>query len=745
MACKSCASERQRKLCLPWALRTFVMALFTLSPLQPTATAQVKETRRVLILNEVGTSYPGINLIDQGIRTALEDSPYKIEFYREYMETLEFPDLAIQRRLHDTYLLKYRNRRLDVIITVGPSPLSFMVETHQRFFPDVPVIFCLAENRASGSPKLDAHFTGVGDSIEAAKTLEAALHLLPRTEHVVLVGGTSAFDKQAEAIVREQLRSYEDRLDLSYLTNLNMPTLSERLKHLPGNTVVVLISFSRDAAGTRFIDGTESAPMITAAASAPVFSLFDVNLNHGEVGGDVDSLYDQGKIAGSLALRTLKGEKQQDTPVALNTSVYMFDFGALQHWGLKESNLPPGSVVLNRRPTFWKSYGERIVAGMFAFLAQTLIIIALLWQRKRRREVAAQLRITLEAVRESEQRFRVIANAAPVMIWMSGPDKLCTYFNQPWLDFTGRSLEEELGNGWSEGVHAEDSKRCLDTYTEAFDRRVPYELQYRLRRHDGEYRWVLNHGVPRINMDDSFAGYIGSGIDVTERKQAEEALSTVNQKLIQSQEEERTRIARELHDDINQRLALLAIRLEGLQHNPSSKAKVMNDIAETSKQMQDLASDVQALSHHLHSSKLEYLGLAAAAAGFCREVSDRQGGEIDFHSENIPRDLPKEASLCLFRVLQESIQNAIKHSGSRHFEVSLSGGLYEVELTVRDFGIGFDPGEAMKGNGLGLTSIRERLKLVNGNLSIDSQPQRGTTIQARVPLATRMKSAGAVG
>jgi signal transduction histidine kinase len=216
-------------------------------------------------------------------------------------------------------------------------------------------------------------------------------------------------------------------------------------------------------------------------------------------------------------------------------------------------------------------------------------------------------------------------------------------------------------------------------------------------------------------------------------------------KVVAAQEEERTRIARELHDDIGQRLALVGIKLGGLQHNlPSSKAEITKDIAEAVELVQDLGSDVQALSHHLHSSKLEYLGLAAAAAGLCRDVSNQRGVEIDFHSENIPKDLPKEASLCLFRVLQEAIQNATKHSGSRHFEVSLSGGSSEVELTVRDFGIGFDPQEAIKGRGLGLTSIRERLKLVNGNLSIDSQPQHGTTIQARVPL-TGMKSVGAAG
>jgi signal transduction histidine kinase len=233
--------------------------------------------------------------------------------------------------------------------------------------------------------------------------------------------------------------------------------------------------------------------------------------------------------------------------------------------------------------------------------------------------------------------------------------------------------------------------------------------------------------------------------DITRRKQAEEALLGMSRRLIEAQDQERARIARELHDDINQRLALLAISLERLQQNPPSSVELMREIGEARKELENLGSDVQALSHRLHSSKLEYLGLAVAAAGFCREVSSRHGVEIDFHSENIPKVLPKEIELSLFRVLQEAIQNATKHSGSRHFEVSLRGGSSEIELTVRDSGIGFDPEEAMKGRGLGLTSIRERLKLVNGNLSIDSHPQRGTTIQARVPLTTRMNSAGAVG
>jgi PAS domain S-box-containing protein len=350
-----------------------------------------------------------------------------------------------------------------------------------------------------------------------------------------------------------------------------------------------------------------------------------------------------------------------------------------------------------------------------------------------------------EAPKESETRFRLVADTAPVMIWMSSTDKLCSYFNKPWLDFTGRSIEQELGNGWADGVHPEDLRRCLDTYGQSFDRRQEFSMEYRLRRHDGEYPWILDIGVPRFNQDGSFAGYIGSCLDVTQRKQAESVLTGLSRKLIEAQDQERARIARDLHDDIGQRLALLAVGFDQIQQDaPALPPEALNQMSELRKQTVELSTDVQTMSHALHAPKLEYLGLVSTMRIICSEFGERQRVEIDFSSHDVPTSLSQEISLCLIRVLQEALQNAAKHSGVRHAEVELRGTPDEIHLRVRDLGKGFDLNAAMQGRGLGLTSMQERVRLLNGTVLIQSEPMGGTTVQVRIPVRAAHTSQRAV-
>jgi PAS domain S-box-containing protein len=338
-------------------------------------------------------------------------------------------------------------------------------------------------------------------------------------------------------------------------------------------------------------------------------------------------------------------------------------------------------------------------------------------------------------LRESEERFRLVADTAPAMIWMSGADKISTFANKAWLDFTGRSMEAELASGWAEGIHPNDLERSIDTYRQAFDRREPFRMEYRLQRHDGEYRWILDIGVPRFKHDGSFAGFVGSAVDVTESKLAGDVLASVSRRLIEAQELERTRIAREIHDDIGQRLALLSVEIQQMRGNiPDSVAELRSRMDEIEKLIWEISTDAQSLSHELHSSRLEYVGIVSAMKGFCKEFGAKHKVDVDFDDGGVPHTVPPGISICLFRVLQESLHNALKHSGVQHFEVNVHGSPTEIQLTVRDSGVGFDPKLAMSTQGLGLISMLERVKLVQGTISITSRPQSGTEIGVRVPL-----------
>jgi PAS domain S-box-containing protein len=319
---------------------------------------------------------------------------------------------------------------------------------------------------------------------------------------------------------------------------------------------------------------------------------------------------------------------------------------------------------------------------------------------------------------------------------MSGTDKLCTYCSEPWLEFTGRSLEAEMGNGWTEGIHPDDLKESMATYVDSFDRRVPFQMQYRFRRHDGEYRWVFDTGVPRLDGEGSFVGYIGSCIDITDRMRAEEALKSLSGRLIKAQEEERSRIAREIHDDYQQRLALLSIDLGNLAQNLRADSGAGFRLHELSNRVGKLGSDLHSLSHRLHSSTLDNLGLVAALISLCAEFTDQHSIEVDFVEENMPCDIPREVALCLFRITQEALQNVKRHSRADSAEVRVEGREQKIYLSISDTGLGFDSSVDATQRGIGIRSMEERVRLLGGQFALYSQHLEGTKIEVWVPIGS---------
>jgi PAS domain S-box-containing protein len=345
-----------------------------------------------------------------------------------------------------------------------------------------------------------------------------------------------------------------------------------------------------------------------------------------------------------------------------------------------------------------------------------------------------------DALQESEEKFRSVFRDAGVGMVIVSPEGYFLAANKTfceYLDYT----EEELRERTVESItFAQDWPPFSGKLREALTEGKGFQwFQKRCLHKSGRIVYTESSASLIRGGDGTARYFVGEVLDITSRVQAQAALSEMTRKLIEAQEQERARIGRELHDDINQRLAMLAVELEHLEGDPSD---VPRRARELRAQATQISTDVQALSHELHSSKLEYLGVVEGIRSWCREFSERQKVQVDFKSD-ISSFFPPEVGLTLFRVLQEGLHNAVKHSGVNRVEVQMREHSGEIHLNINDLGKGFDL-EAAQENGLGLTSMRERVRLVNGTIDIRSKPNGGTTIRVCVPFGPLLEPPRAV-
>jgi PAS domain S-box-containing protein len=373
-----------------------------------------------------------------------------------------------------------------------------------------------------------------------------------------------------------------------------------------------------------------------------------------------------------------------------------------------------------------------------------------------------------EALQESEARFRAMADAAPILIWVSDARKSCTWFNRPWLDFTGRTMEQELGNGWTEVVHPDDFGRCVNIYTSSFDHRQPFTMEYRLRRYDGQYRWVMDHGIPRHAENGKFLGYIGSCIDVTDRKiseiqtehfaeELERQVAVRTAELVQHQERlrelatelnlaeqrERRRLATDLHDHLQQILATCKLKLGHMRRLGELDAGRTRLTAETDELLTEALKYTRTLVAELSPPVLSQQGLGAGLT-WLAEYMKRYGMSVSVSvPERRMRGLPDDQAILLFQSVRELLFNASKHAGTHEAWVTLEHNEGGLRIEVRDNGVGFaaasqsapseDPSK------FGLFSIRERMSALGGSLHIMSSPEVGTRAVLLLPLIKTME------
>lgn len=354
-------------------------------------------------------------------------------------------------------------------------------------------------------------------------------------------------------------------------------------------------------------------------------------------------------------------------------------------------------------------------------------------QRKRPKE--GVLSASLEA---REELLRVFVQNVPAAVAMLDRDMRYVQVSDRWRTDYLSGRDNVVGCSHYE-LFPDMPERWKEVHRRSLQGETLRAEEDRWDGRDGTHwaRWEVR---PWKTPEGTVGGILILAEDITDRKRAENAVVEISRKLIEAQEQERSRIGRELHDDINQRLAMLAVELEQLHDASEFQGRVQRFREE----LRQISADVEALSHDLHSSKLEYLGVVTGMRSWCKEFNERQKMSVDFKSD-VRSVLPLDLGFPLFRVLQEAMHNAAKHSGMARIEVKLYEAAGEIHLTIRDFGKGFDTEAARQGRGLGLTSMQERVRLVNGTITIESKPMRGTTIHVRVPFGEKKLSQRAVG
>jgi len=541
----------------------------------------------------------------------------RVNRYSEHLDPTRSGDARYQSAVTDFLRQKYIDQRFDLIIAMHEIALDFLATTRDALFPGTPVVFFTDSPRRPRMP----NSTGVVAETNLAASIALAATLQPAMKSVYVVTGAHDRDKLFERRARAQLRSFESRLAITYLSGLSTPELKTRLSRLPDDSIVYYLLVNRDGAGAYF-HPLEYLQDIAPVVKAPIYSWVDSGMGQGIVGGSLKSQQKEMEAVAELAFRVLGGESaDRIATTSPDLHVNQVDWRELRRWGIPESRVPAGTLVMFKAPTAWERYKVYFLFALTLVIAETALVTVLLLQRVRRRQAEQQVLASQAKLRTSYDRIR--------------------------------SLYSRL-------LKAEDATRV--------------------------------------------------------------------------------HIARELHDDVSQQLALLATDLELLRTAPRTETAGL--ATQASSRAQTIARDVHSLAYRLYPATLRVLGLVPALQALQREM-ERSVIVVNLVHESIPDTLPQDVTLCVFRVVQEALQNAVKYSSAREVSISLDGTPHQLQVTIADDGVGFDVGAAL-GKGLGLVSMSERIEALNGTFEIHSAPGAGTRLVISVPLSAeaRLPAAG---
>jgi PAS domain S-box-containing protein len=338
-------------------------------------------------------------------------------------------------------------------------------------------------------------------------------------------------------------------------------------------------------------------------------------------------------------------------------------------------------------------------------------------------------------LRKAEEWLRVTAHGFRIGLWYWNERKQEAFWDAKSRELFGVSDDVRITfDTLYNALHPDDRERVTRHWRYQLEHGLPYDIEYRAIRPDGSMRWLHSRGSGFYNKAGKPRYMLGVVFDVTEQKKAELERTELAGRLINAREREGMRLARELHDDFGQRLVLVSLGLEQVARMiDDSQGAASAKVRELKSALEEIETDLHSLSHRLHSSKLEMLGLAKSVESYCAEFAEKHAIQVDLDCIDLPRSIPSETSLCLLRIVQEALCNVSKHSGAPKAQVRLKGNSGEILLTIRDKGKGFDSTRNRRTDGIGIQSMRERARMLGGMFEVRSKPGGGTEIAVTIP------------
>jgi signal transduction histidine kinase/ABC-type uncharacterized transport system substrate-binding protein len=568
-------------------------------------------SQSVLVLYSEGGLSPASADFTEGLRDGLTSSSLHVE--EQHLDISRFAGDAHDRALAEWLTSRYRDRRISIVIPLGVPASVFASRFAREIWPEVRIVHAAIDGDQLKAV-VERGEPVVPRVTEYRRTVEAALTLFPDTRQVSLIAGAAERDQRWLDQAKSDIAPFGDRVRIDPVVGLRWPDMLARVSHLPEDAVAIFVLFSADADGRTFFT-PDVLPEIAKIANRPLFVMYASMIGTGALGGYFTDPARMGQHAANIVLRILDNPAAPPPQVDLPSQL-TFDAIQLRRWNIAESQLPAGSLVLNRELLAWRRYLWPLVGASVLVVAQAAIIGALLVQRRTRHRAEAALRLSEEKARASYDEVR---------------------------DLAGR--------------------------------------------------------------------------------------------LISARESERTRIARDLHDDIGQRVASLSIALSRIQRQiPDASNSARQSLSDLEQHSTQLSADLRHLSHELHPGALEHLGLLEALRERCDDFSQESGVSVRLDVSEAWRDVSDALALCLYRIAQEALRNVATHAKAQNVTISLEQLNGHVTMHVTDDGCGFDSTAKSRRLGLGLVSLNERVHMLGGALDVTAALGAGTRVAVKLPM-----------